>query len=52
MTMLAGTLLANPTLGSVLFLNVVAAYGLVMYVVASLCLPAHRRAQGGTQEYP
>jgi BASS family bile acid:Na+ symporter len=31
---------------------VVAAYGLVMYVVASLCLLAHRRAQGGAQEYP
>jgi BASS family bile acid:Na+ symporter len=31
---------------------VVAAYGLVMYVVASLCLLAHKRAQAGAQEYP
>jgi bile acid:Na+ symporter, BASS family len=31
---------------------VVAAYGLVMYVVASLCLLAHRRAKGSAQEYP
>lgn len=29
----------------------VAAYGVVMYVVASLCLLAQRRAQGGAQEY-
>jgi BASS family bile acid:Na+ symporter len=31
---------------------VVAAYGLVMYVVASLCLLAQRRIQRGAQEYP
>ena len=31
---------------------VVAAYGLVMYVVASLCVLAHRRAQAGAQEDP
>jgi BASS family bile acid:Na+ symporter len=31
---------------------VVAAYGLVMYVVASLCLLARKRVQEGAQEYP
>lgn len=31
---------------------VVAAYGLVMYVVASLCLLARKRAGRGAQEYP
>jgi BASS family bile acid:Na+ symporter len=31
---------------------VVAAYGLVMYVVTSLCVLAHRRLQRGAQEYP
>ncbi|HKO89659.1 MAG TPA: hypothetical protein VJU61_00810 [Polyangiaceae bacterium] len=31
---------------------VVAAYGLVMYVVASLCLLAHKRVRRGAQEYP
>jgi hypothetical protein len=31
---------------------VVAAYGLVMYVVVSLCLVAQRRVRGGVQEHP